>query len=191
LGTISRRHDKIHIWNCKNIRDIVNLSRITLTICSKIVKAAFLRVTKILIHNNIQCDHYETDKLMITNGRYQQINLIKSKEFRLSLSHPQKQIALKYINDLDELTMNEYMSQINKLNHTRHKNTLLRIWNGDCLSYSRLLYLKVTTSNACSNCSLCDSPVHMLVECTKACQVWEQLMQKLKRDMAKLCCNMC
>ena len=111
----------IHIWNCKNIRDIVNLGRITLTICRKIVKAAFLRVIKIPIYNNIQCDDYETDKLMFTNGQYQQINLIMSKVFRLLLSHPQKQIAPKYINDLDELTMKEYKSQINKLNNTSHK----------------------------------------------------------------------
>jgi len=93
--------------------------------------------------------------------------------FRLLLSHPQKQIALKYINDLDELTMNEYMSQINKLNHTRHENTLLRIWNGHYLSYSKHVHLKVTTSNACPNCSEFDFPVHMLVECTKARRLWE------------------
>jgi len=60
---------------------------------------------------------------MFTNGRYQQINLIMSKVFRLLLSQPQKQIAPKYINDLDELTMKEYKSQINKLNNTSHKIT--------------------------------------------------------------------
>jgi len=128
---------------------------------------------------------------MFTNGRYQQIYLIKSKVFRLLHSHPQKQIAPKYINDLDEITMKEYMSQINKLNNTCLKNTLLRIWNGDYLGYSKLVHLKVTTSNACPNCSEFDFPVHMLVECTKARRLWEQLMQKLKRDMSTLCCNMC
>jgi hypothetical protein len=40
--------------------------------------------------------------------------------------------------DLDKHTVKECFNHTKRLSNTRNKSTLMRIWNGDCLSYTRL-----------------------------------------------------
>ena len=74
----------------------------------------------------------------------------------------------KYLGNLDANTIKEYFNQVRRLASTKHKNTLLRVWNGACLSYSRLLHYGVVQTNECPNCKLYDTPLHMLTECEVA-----------------------
>jgi hypothetical protein len=82
----------------------------------------------------------------------------------------------------DRYTVKNYFHTIKKLANTRHKNTLLRIWNGDCLSYSRLVHLSVVDTNLCPNCGRVDTPMHTLLECFVAEQVWSRLMIKIPKS---------
>ena len=63
----------------------------------------------------------------------------------------------------------------------RHKNTLLRIWNGDCLSYTRLVHMGLVATNTCPNCNALNMPIHTLIECDVAKQVWERLMIRIPK----------
>ncbi len=75
-----------------------------------------------------------------------------------------------------------YFSLVKRLANTRHKNTLLRIWNGDCLSNTRLVHLGVVDTNLCPNCAMIDTPMHMLVECYVASQTWTNLMARIPKS---------
>jgi hypothetical protein len=74
-----------------------------------------------------------------------------------------------------------YFDKIRKLANTRHKNTLLRLWNGDCLSYTRLRHFGLVDSNLCPSCAGVDTPLHMLLECHVAVQTWNRLMVKIPK----------
>ncbi len=78
--------------------------------------------------------------------------------------------------------MKSYFNKIKRLANTRHKNTLLRIWNGDCLSYTRLIHLGITNTNLCPNCTMVDTPLHVLTECIVARQIWSKLMNKMPKN---------
>jgi hypothetical protein len=85
----------------------------------------------------------------------------------------------RYLEDLDNYTVREYLNQVKRLVNTKQKNILLRIWNGDCLSYSRLSHFGIVPTSECPNCCAFDSPLHMLTECVLARQVWQQLKAKI------------
>jgi len=74
-------------------------------------------------------------------------------------------VTPKMVDGLDTQTMKEYLNQVKCLPNMRHKNTLLRIWNGDCLSYTRLVHMGVVATNTCPNCNAIDTPMHTLIEC--------------------------
>ncbi len=84
-----------------------------------------------------------------------------------------------FLEDLDNYTVREYLNQVKRLVNTKQKNILLRIWNGDCLSYSRLSHFGIVPTSQCPNCHAFDSPLHMLTECVLARQVWQQLKAKI------------
>jgi hypothetical protein len=63
----------------------------------------------------------------------------------------------------------------------RHKNTLLRIWNGGCLSYTSLVHMGLVTTNKCPYCNVIDTPMHTLIEYDIAKQVWERLMIRIPK----------
>ncbi len=74
-----------------------------------------------------------------------------------------------------------YFAQIKRLPSTKHKNTLLRVWNGDCLCNSRLVHFGLVNTNKCPRCDEIDSPKHMLTDCMHARRVWDILMRKIPK----------
>jgi hypothetical protein len=87
----------------------------------------------------------------------------------------------KWGENLEIPTIKEYFTQVKLLPNTRHRNTLLRVWNGDCLSNSRLFHFGISESNTCPRCDEYDSPEHMLINCNIAKSVWGLLMQKIPK----------
>jgi hypothetical protein len=157
-------------------------------LCRKIAKAHFLRIIKVLWQSNRRCEAIQNEKYISPNGTYKLIYMISSKEFREILSgHArllQSKIALSVnINDdYGRYSIKNYLNNIKRLTNTRHKNTLLRIWNGDCLSNTRLVHLRVVDTNLCPNCGMIDTPSHLLVECQVAVQTWDRLMIKIPKN---------
>jgi len=178
----------VHILGCSNMKNILDSGRAAVRLSKKVIKAPYLRFIKVLWQANIRCEVLESDKLRTIKGNYKQIHLIKSKEFReliagrLKLNPPKIQIALDVQDDLDKYAMKSYFNMIKRLANTRHKNTLLRIWNGDCLSYTRLIHLGITNTNTCPNCTMVDTPLHVLTECIVARQIWSKLMNKMPKN---------
>jgi hypothetical protein len=126
-------------------------------------------------------DENQVELIRLATGNYKHMGLVTSKEFRVLLQGKEQIQRSRYGFDLDDQTLKEYFKQIKKLNNTKHQNTLLRVWNYDCLSYSRLLHLGVVGSHQCPNCGNFDSPSHMLFECRIAQQIWALLMQKIPK----------
>jgi hypothetical protein len=85
------------------------------------------------------------------------------------------------VDGLDTQTMKEDLSEVKGLPNMRHKNTLLRIWNGDCLSYTRLVHMGLVSTSTCPNCNALDMPMHTLIECDVAKQVWVILMLRIPK----------
>jgi hypothetical protein len=174
----------VHVLNCNNLGEIVNIchqQRRIYARCKKIFKSNFGRILRLMIQENIRATPGITNKIRIKNGTYKNIELVTSKEFRCILGNDPQVVSSRFDQGLDGHTIGEYFKQINRLPNTRHKNTLLRVWNGDCLSYSRLYHLGIVDTTACPNCGENDTPEHMLFECTNSKRVWQILIEKIPK----------
>jgi hypothetical protein len=85
----------IHIHNCNNIRDIIAGGRVTVQLSKKILKAQFQRYVRIFWNAGIRCQLITNDKIALLNGKYKQIWLVKSKEFRELLNGDNRLTAPK------------------------------------------------------------------------------------------------
>jgi exonuclease III len=184
----------LHTLGCNNVRDILDRGREAVKLCKKVMTAKYLRVVKALWQAQSRCEVPMVDKIKILNGSYKILYTVKSGEFRELIRGPPRltppRLALNInIGDNEgRWAVKGYFSKVRKLANTRHKNTLLRLWNGDCLSYTRLVHYGVVNSELCPNCANVDTPLHMLVECHVAVQTWNMLMVKIPkhRDMSML-----
>jgi len=178
----------IHTHRCENIRNIMEGGRITVQLSKKILRAPYVRIVKAFWSAGIQCHEIIEEKIRLSNGRYKQIHLIKSREFRELLQGEHRLLRPKLnlnfdMNDANDCyVLKSYFGMIKRLINTRHKNTLLRIWNGDCLSNTRLIHMNLSETNQCPDCAMLDTPLHMLIECNKAQQVWQRLMRGIFKN---------
>jgi hypothetical protein len=180
----------LHRWNCNALKDIIRIGRgqrRVVNICRKIMKAKYLRLQKLFVQNAVIFEDRIHNKYRIANGVYKHIFDITSKEFRTLLKGKVLMTQMKFGDNIDAHVKVEYLNQVKRLRNTRHKNTLLRVWNGDCLSNSRLVHYGITATSTCPNCDSHDSPKHMLFECEFAKQVWTLVMNKIpKRQTSTL-----
>jgi len=129
-----------------------------------------------------QCHEIGEEKIMLKSGKYNQLYIVQSKEFRellkgnVRLVPPKLDLNFDLTDPNDTYVVKSYFGTIKRLANTRHKNTLLRVWNGDCLSNTRLIHMNLTDTDRCPNCAMLDTPLHVLVECNTAQQVWSKLM---------------
>ncbi len=171
----------VHTLGCTCIRDILDTGREGVKISRKVVKAYYLRIIKALWQSNKRCEPVVYEKFITSKGTYKLLTMLTSKEFRDLVTGPPKLLPskiplnLNLENSDDKYVVKGYFSKIKRLVNTRHRNTLLRIWNGDCLSNTRLIYLGLVDTSLCPNCGLNDTPLHMLVECRVADQTWTRL----------------
>jgi hypothetical protein len=178
----------LHTLGCNNIRDVLNRGREAVKMCKKIMIAKYLRVVKALWQAQSRWEALVVDKIKILNGSYKIIYTVKSGEFRelirgpLRLTPPKLALNINIGDNEGRWAAKGYFSKVRKLVNTRHKNTLLRLWNGDCLSYTRLVHYGVVNSELCPNCASVDTPLHMLVECHVAAQTWTMLMAKIPKQ---------
>jgi hypothetical protein len=174
----------VHHWGCNNLKEIIVHSRANrrvLTICRKIMIAKYFRVVKVMHQRNVDPPLAMAEKIQLASRNYKMIYTVTSKEFRLLLSDINGFNHNRFVEDIDEHTSKSHFAQIRRLVSTKHKNTLLRVWNGDCLSYSRLLHYGIVNTNQCPKCNDYDSPEHMLITCVHARRTWELLQQKVPK----------
>jgi hypothetical protein len=175
----------VHIYGCDNFKEIVREGRTNrriISICKKIMIAKYLRILKILIPTGQDFLTGKADKIKLASQNYKLISAVTSKEFRMLLWNEGGYNKNKLMDDLDDETCKEYFAQVRRLTSTKHKNTLLRVWNGDCLSYSRLIHYGVVNTNTCPKCGELDTPIHMLIDCAHAKRVWELLILKIPKS---------
>jgi len=176
----------IYEWGCTNFKEIVlrgRQYRRIMAICKKIMIAKYLRILKLLVQSRNDLHDGIANKIKLVTNKYKEINAVSSKEFRLMLKGAETLNITKLGEGLNNLTIKDYFNQVRRLPNTRHKNTLLRVWNGDCLSNSRLFRFGIVDNNTCPRCDEYDSPEHMLFTCVIARRVWELLMQKIPKPL--------
>jgi hypothetical protein len=174
----------VHHWGCNNFKEIIikcKEYRAVITLCRKIMMAKYFRILKLLIQTDLDPQPVLADKIKLINGKYKHIWFVMSKEFRLLLSGKDTPNGNKLGENIDEHTSKDYLTQVKRLISTKHKNTLLRVWNGDCLSNSRLVHYGIVDSNRCPKCNEIDSTEHMLITCRHAERVWNTLMNKIPK----------
>ncbi len=174
----------VHYWGCDTFREVVlkgKDNRAVRAICKKVISAKYLRIFRALIQANSDLPDGQADKIKLAGGTYKLLSMVTSKEFRMIREDREGYNNNKLGDILDLHTSKEYFTQIKRLKSTKHKNTLLRVWNGDCLSNSRLVHFGIVDTNKCPKCDEIDTPEHMLINCIHARRVWELVMQKLPR----------
>ena len=174
----------VHYWGCNNIRDIFVQSRqnrTVLAICRRVMTAKFFRIVKLMNHRNIRPQMERAEKIRLAGKNYKNISTVTSKEFRLLLFNNIGVNSNRLGENIDEQASKSYLAQIRRLISTKHKNTLLRVWNGDCLSHSRLIHYGVVDTDRCPRCNDFDSPEHMLLNCAYSRRTWELLQQRIPK----------
>jgi hypothetical protein len=174
----------VHRYNCDNLKMTVATCRQhqnVVAICKRILSAKYCRILKAILQNNGNIPAEKPDKIKLAGGNYKYLYTVSSKEFRLLLKDKEMTTESRLGENLDVHAKLEYFSQIKRLKNMRHKNTLLRVWNGDCLSNSRLFHYGLVEDRNCPNCGEYDSPTHMLYECRNSKRIWEMLMCKIPK----------
>jgi hypothetical protein len=139
--------------------------------------------------SNSRCEAIQNGKFPTPNGTYKLIHMISSKEYRelvnghVQLLQPKIPLPIDINDEYSRYSIKSCFNNIKRLANTRHKNTLLRIWNGDCLSNTRLIHFGAVDSNLCPNCTMLDTPTHLLVECHIAVLTWNKLITKIPKDL--------
>jgi len=113
----------------------------------------------------------------IAMNRTKLLESITSKQFRTVLNPGGVGLDCKWI-ETDQITRSILLGNINRTTGIRHKNSLLRIWNGDILSNDRLFHMGLMESNLCKFCNLKETADHRMIECERAKSIWEHLGSK-------------
>jgi exonuclease III len=172
---------------CNNLKDVLDRGREAVRISKKIFKAKYVRIIRTLWQAHCRPEEVIEDRFKMLGGNYKPIYKVKSKEFRELIKGPPRftspRLAVNVDVDTNEgrMVVKNYFNTVKRLANTRHKNTLLRIWNGDCLSNTRLVHFGLVDSNICPNCAAIDTPSHMLVECQVAEETWNRIMLKIPK----------
>jgi hypothetical protein len=174
----------VHHWGCNNLKEVILQSkqhRGVLAICRRILTAKYFRIVKLLHQRDVDPQMAMAEKIRLDGKNYKHISAVTSKEFRLLLYNTTGINNNKLGDVIDEQTSKAYFAQIKRLTSTKHKNTLLRVWNGDCLSHSRLAHFGIVDTNRCPRCDEYDSPEHMLINCRFSSRTWDLLQQKIPK----------
>jgi len=107
-------------------------------------------------------------------NRTKLLESITSRQFRTILNPIGVGLSCKRI-ETDQITRSILLGNITRTTGIRHKNSLLRIWNGDVLSNDRLYHMGLANSNLCKFCNVKETPEHRLIECQRAKTIWETL----------------
>jgi len=175
----------IYQWGCDTLKEIVvkgQGNRRVMAICKRIITAKYLRIVKALVRLNTIWPDGPVEKFKLAGKNYKLLPAVTSKEFRMLGTGMDGYNRNKLGEPIEAHTSKEYFVQLKRLISTKHKNTLLRVWNGDCLSRSRLVHFGIVDTNRCPHCNDIDTPEHMLLECAHAKRVWELIMRKVPKS---------
>jgi uncharacterized protein (UPF0335 family) len=88
-------------------------------------------------------------------------------------------IEPKIIPTLDKPKLIVSLSHLKKLTSVKHKNTMLRILNGDIFCKLRLHRFKMIDSNLCDRCGEIETSEHLLINCPHANRIWSHVQSIL------------
>jgi hypothetical protein len=102
-----------------------------------------------------------------------------SKEIRSILdnrsSNANRVIEPKILENLDKPKLMVSLAHLKKTTSVHHKNTMLRILNGDIFCNERMHRFGMIESNNCERCGQIETSKHLLLECPQANQIWSHL----------------
>jgi len=165
----------VHQLGISTLKDAVNFGNSINTICRKVLRAKTHRLLLSLWDNGVTIHDLEGQEFFpIQNGRIKKIDEITSKQFRTLINPPLNRLSCDRI-VADQITEALMIGNINRIKGIRHKNSLLRIWNGDVLSNDRLYHMGITESSKCNFCDTKETPEHRLILCIRAKEIWRSL----------------
>jgi hypothetical protein len=102
-----------------------------------------------------------------------------SKDIRIILDNrtfgANQVIEPKIIPILDKPKLLVSLATLKKVTNVKHKNTMLRILNGDIFCKERLFRFKMISNNICDRCGEIGTSQHMLMDCPEANKIWLHL----------------
>jgi hypothetical protein len=102
-----------------------------------------------------------------------------SKDIRIILDNrtfgANQVIEPKIIPLLDKPKLLVSLATLKKVTNVKHKNTMLRILNGDIFCKERLFRFKMIDNNRCDRCGDIETSQHMLIDCPDANKIWSHL----------------
>jgi hypothetical protein len=72
------------------------------------------------------------------------------------------------------------LSNIKGLTSVRHKNTILRIINGDWFTQEKLAKIGLIETPKCQRCHEAEDRIHMLSECVTVNRIWKHLYKRVE-----------
>jgi hypothetical protein len=88
-------------------------------------------------------------------------------------------INIKLLPQVDKPTRLVSLATLSKITSVKHKNTMLRVLNGDIFCNERLLKFGLTVTDKCQRCGMKETSVHILQECKYVNYIWENFAKIL------------
>jgi hypothetical protein len=82
-----------------------------------------------------------------------------------------------FVTDVKEANIMVLLSNIRNITSVYHKNTFLRILNGDILCNSKLYKMGLTDTSKCKRCGQEEDREHLLIECDEIKAMWESFFK--------------
>jgi len=137
-----------------------------------ILLAKWCRVLDLLNRKHIaRVDKDYIEKIIANQGQAELVHKLTSKRLR-TMDCDVKKTCLKLECGLDDESINLYLNRVKSLKSTRHKNAVLRVWNGDIISRNRLVNMGLADDNICQHCGEIETQIHVVKNCQRAQTLW-------------------
>jgi len=165
----------VHIHNICSLGDAVNYGNRYKSLIKKVLKAKASRLLIALWAEGTVIPEVDGREFFpVARDKINTIDRVTSKQFRTLLTPTQGRLSCEKIN-ADPVTESMIIGSINRVKGIRHRNSLLRVWNGDVLSNDRLFHMGIAQTNACNFCGCKETPDHRLISCNRAKAIWQAL----------------
>ncbi|MBM3938623.1 MAG: hypothetical protein FJ333_08245, partial [Sphingomonadales bacterium] len=167
----------VHNVNC--LGDLLNVTLNMKTGLSGLIKIGWLRIINKLKEIWTQrTNDFESEIYFNNKWTPKMAWRVTSGELRRDFETNKDYTTNKIVPEIEGNVAKKYFVTIKNLTSVRHKNIALRVWNGDIMSRNRLVHMGLVEDSKCQHCGGIETQKHMIMECTRATELWERIRQK-------------
>jgi hypothetical protein len=117
-------------------------------------------------------DNNEDKCLYLCKNILKPLHKLTAKEFRVNRARMEPECIFKIGVLMSPSDSYNWLTKLNSLTSTRHKNNILRVIHGEIYSNERKYRFGLVDNPSCDRCGAIDTPEHKLFECPPIEEIW-------------------